>query len=241
MVSAGRVEILRPRPSSWGEYLSLWTLYWKKGWFNHVADPPQGFVQFDLGDIEDSGKTGAVSRREKAPRDQRRRAPLTGQAGRDLFLESLQLIIRSQLTWLINEKGHREELETVVRDLWDLRIRGSNSGLGDDTHEEEELEIFSSEPPQDSALANWQRQSRKQSWDPELGSRWPLPRVPDTLAICYLGCVLLRIPTHLGEITRWANNGSLLYKKCVSKVDCIYIFPIADQKVVPLFTPRNAR
>lgn len=182
-----------------------------------------------------------MSRREKAPRDQRRRAPLTGQAGRDLFLESLQLIIRSQLTWLINEKGHREELETVVRDLWDLRIRGSNSGLGDDTHEEEELEIFSSEPPQDSALANWQRQSRKQSWDPELGSRWPLPRVPDTLAICYLGCVLLRIPTHLGEITRWANNGSLLYKKCVSKVDCIYIFPIADQKVVPLFTPRNAR
>ncbi|PNP47230.1 hypothetical protein TGAMA5MH_01045 [Trichoderma gamsii] len=174
----------------------------------------EGFVQFDLGDIEDSGKMGAVSRREKPPRDQRRRAPLTGQAGRDLYLESLQLIIRSQLAWLINEKGHREELETVVRDLWDLRIRGSNSGLGDDTHEEEELEIFSSEPPQGSALANWQRQSRKQSWDPELGSRWPLPRVPDTLAICYLGCVLLRIPTHLGEIIRWANNGSLLYKKC---------------------------
>lgn len=174
----------------------------------------EGFVQFDLGDIEDSGKMGAVSRREKAPRDQRRRAPLTGQAGRDLYLESLQLIIRSQLAWLINEKGHREELETVIRDLWDLRIRGSNSGLGDDTHEGEELEVFSSEPPQDSALTNWQQQSRKQSWDPELGSRWPLPRVPDTLAICYLGCVLLRIPTHLGEIIRWANNGSLLYKKC---------------------------
>ncbi|PTB42778.1 hypothetical protein M441DRAFT_162493 [Trichoderma asperellum CBS 433.97] len=174
----------------------------------------EGFIQFDLGDIEDSGKMGAVSRREKVTRDQRKRAPLTGQAGRDLYLESLQLIIRSQLAWLINEKGHREELETVVRDLWDLRIRGSNSGLGDDMHEEEELEVFSSEPPQNSALANWQQQSRKQSWDPELGSRWPLPRVPDTLAICYLGCVLLRIPTHLGEIIRWANNGSLLYKKC---------------------------
>ncbi|KAL7926324.1 hypothetical protein ACQKWADRAFT_282450 [Trichoderma austrokoningii] len=174
----------------------------------------EGFVQFDLGDIEDSGKMGAVSRREKATRDQRRRAPLTGQAGRDLYLESLQLIIRSQLAWLVNENGHREELETVVRDLWDLRIRGSNSGLGDDTHEEEELEIFSSEPPKDSALANWQQQSRKQSWDPELGSRWPLPRVSDTLAICYLGCVLLKIPTQLGEIIRWANNGSLLYKKC---------------------------
>jgi RNA polymerase I-specific transcription initiation factor RRN7 len=198
------------------------SLYGREIESNTISDQPQGFVQFDLGDIEDSGKMGAVSRREKAPRDQRRRAPLTGQAGRDLYLESLQLIIRCQLAWLINEKGHREELETVVRDLWDLRTRGSNSGLGDDTHEEEELEIFSSEPPQGSALANWQRQSRKQSWDPELGSRWPLPRVPDTLAICYLGCVLLRIPTHLGEIIQWANNGSLLYKKCVSKVDYIY-------------------
>ncbi|RFU78395.1 eukaryotic translation initiation factor 5a [Trichoderma arundinaceum] len=175
----------------------------------------EGFIQFDLGDIEDSGKMGAVSRREKVPRDKGKRAPtLTGQAGRDLYLESLQLIIRSQVAWLINEKGHREELETVVRDLWDLRIRGSNSGLSDDVQGEEDLEIFSSEPPQESALKHWHPQSRKQSWDPELGLRWPLPRVPDTLAICYLGCILLRIPTHLGEIIRWANGGNLPYKKC---------------------------
>ncbi|KAL7785975.1 hypothetical protein V8C37DRAFT_393052 [Trichoderma ceciliae] len=176
----------------------------------------EGFIQFDLGDIEDSGKMGAVSRREKTLRDKGKRAPtLTGQAGRDLYLESLQLIIRNQVAWLINEKGHREELETVVRDLWDLRIRGSNSGLGDDDAQRgEDLEIFSSEPPRDSPFTNWHAQSRKQSWDPELGLRWPLPRVPDTLAICYLGCILLRIPTHLGEIIRWANNGSIPYKTC---------------------------
>ncbi|KAH6607866.1 eukaryotic translation initiation factor 5a [Trichoderma cornu-damae] len=175
----------------------------------------EGFIQFDLGDIEDSGKMGAVSRREKAPRDKGKRAPtLTGQAGRDLYLESLQLIVRSQIACLINEKGHREELETVVRDLWDLRIRGSDSGLGDDARAGEDLDMFSSEPSQQSALTNWQPQSRKQSWDPELGLQWPMPRVPDTLAICYLGCVLLRIPTHLGEIIRWANDGSIPYKKC---------------------------
>ncbi|KAL7915617.1 hypothetical protein GGI35DRAFT_430280 [Trichoderma velutinum] len=176
----------------------------------------EGFIQFDLGDIEDSGKMGAVSRREKAPRDRGKRAPtLTGQAGRDLYLEALQLIIRSQVAWLINEKGHREELETVVRDLWDLRIRGSNSGIGDDAQgDDEDLAVFSSQPSQDSQSSKWHPQSRKQSWDPELGLRWPLPRVPDTLAICYLGCVLLRIPTHLGEITRWARRGSIPYKKC---------------------------
>ncbi|KAL7933808.1 hypothetical protein V8C35DRAFT_303959 [Trichoderma chlorosporum] len=176
----------------------------------------EGFIQFDLGDIEDSGKSGAVSRREKAPRDKGKRAPtLTGQAGRDLYLEALQLVIRSQVAWLINVKGHREELETVVRDLWDLRIRGSNSGIGDDAQgDDEELAVFSSQPSQDSSSARWHPQSRKQSWDSELRLRWPLPRVPDTLAICYLGCILLRIPTHLGEIIRWAKSGSMPYQKC---------------------------
>ncbi|EHK20258.1 uncharacterized protein TRIVIDRAFT_48665 [Trichoderma virens Gv29-8] len=182
----------------------------------------EGFIQFDLGDIEDSGKMGAVSRREKAPRDRGKRAPtLTGQAGRDLYLEALQLVIRSQVAWLVNEKGYREELETVVRDLWDLRTRGSNSGIGDDAQgDDEDLAIFSSQPSQpsqpsqDSSSSKWHPQSRKQSWDPELGLQWPLPRVPDTLAICYLGCILLRIPIHLGEIIRWARNGSIPYKKC---------------------------
>ncbi|KAL7810364.1 hypothetical protein V8C26DRAFT_410170 [Trichoderma gracile] len=176
----------------------------------------EGFIQFDLGDIEDSGKMGAVSRREKAPRARGKRAPmLTGQAGRDLYLEALQLVIRSQVAWLINEKGHREELETVVRDLWDLRIRGSNSGLGDDAQgDDEDLAIFSSEPSQTPSSKERHPAARKQSWDPELGLRWPLPHVPDTLAICYLGCILLRIPTHLGDVVRWANNGSIPYKKC---------------------------
>lgn len=183
---------------------------------------------------------GAVSRREKAPRDKGKRAPiLTGQAGRDLYLESLQLIIRGQVAWLINEKGHREELETVVRDLWDLRIRGSNSGLGDDAQGEEDLEMFSSEPSQDSVFKNWRPQSRIQSWDPELGLRWPLPRVPDTLAICYLGCVLLRIPTHLGEMVRWANNGNILYKKCVSIVRLKLVFLQVNQRNSIITCPRK--
>ncbi|KAL6858485.1 hypothetical protein J3F83DRAFT_750966 [Trichoderma novae-zelandiae] len=176
----------------------------------------EGFIQFDLGDIEDSGKMGAVSRREKAPRARGKRAPvLTGQAGRDLYLEALQLVIRSQVAWLINEKGHREELETVVRDLWDLRTRGSNSSMADDAQgDDEDLAVFSSEPSRSPSSRERHPMARKQSWDPELGLRWPLPRVPDTLAICYLGCILLRIPTHLGDVIRWANDGSIPYKKC---------------------------
>ncbi|KAK5998204.1 Ubiquitin [Cladobotryum mycophilum] len=173
----------------------------------------EGFVQFDVGDEEDSGKLGAVSRREKKTREKLNRAPvLSGQAGRDLYLEALQLIIRSQVQWLINVKGHRDELETVVRDLWDLRIRGSNSIPEDNLGGEDNLVFFSSASLTEDAEAKktWPQQSRRQNWDPDLGIRWPSPRVPDTLVLCYLACVLLRIPTRLGQLLRWANDGNYL-------------------------------
>lgn len=179
--------------------------------------PIQGFVQFDVGDLDDSGPLGAVAKREREIREREKRH-LTGQAGKLLYLEALQLILRGQLLWLVNDKGHREELETVVRDLWDLRIRGASSlVVPEETAEDGGLEMFSSQ-----AMANEEvgtvlkSRARAQSWDPERGLAWPMPRMPNTLALCYLGCLLLRIPTRIGELVRWANNGNIPYKRAVS-------------------------
>ncbi|CAM1511139.1 Fc.00g086520.m01.CDS01 [Cosmosporella sp. VM-42] len=173
----------------------------------------EGFVQFDLGAEEDSGKLGATARRDKEIKERELRH-LTGQAGKNLFLECLQLILRNQLLWLITEKGHREELEIVVRDLWDLRTRGSSRLVADDSAPEGELEIFSSQPGPDLPnKAVETSRSRAQSWDPERGSDWPMPRMLDTLALCYLGCLLLRIPTRVGELCQWANSGRMPYKR----------------------------
>ncbi|WAO95084.1 Polymerase i core factor subunit [Fusarium falciforme] len=172
----------------------------------------EGFVQFDMGDEQDAGKMGSVARREKETKEKELRH-LTGQAGKNLFLESLQLILRNQLLWLIKEKGHREELETVVRDLWDLRTRGSSSLVIDDAPAAD-LEMFSSHPTSnEKSDPSTKSASRAQSWDPERGPDWPMPRMLDTLALCYLGCLLLRIPTGIGELCLWVNNGHMPYKR----------------------------
>ncbi|CAG7566566.1 unnamed protein product [Fusarium equiseti] len=179
----------------------------------------EGFIQFDIGDEVDAGNLGTKARKEKEIKERELRH-LTGQAGRNLFLECLQLVLRNQLLWLIKSKGHREELETVVRDLWDLRTRGGGLAVDEETQQEtgqdEGLAMFSSQPTveeksQDKTPKT--QQTRAQSWNPEETSQWPMPNLNDTLALCYLGCLLLRIPTTIGELCHWANTGRISYKR----------------------------
>ncbi|KAJ0360984.1 hypothetical protein COL154_007207 [Colletotrichum chrysophilum] len=173
-----------------------------------------GYVEFDLGD-EDFGQKGKVSRKEKQIKERVRRV-LTGPPARDLYLECLQLILREQVMWLVDVKGHKAELETVVRDLWDLRIRGAASAAENDSASEAELSLFSSQIDlsQDEQPSN--RTQGAQNWTPESGSEWPAPRLMDTLALCFLGCMLLRMPTRTGDLARWARAGNIPYKHSVS-------------------------
>lgn len=142
---------------------------------------------------------------------------LTGQPARDLYLECLQLILREQILWLVTVKGHKAELETVIRDLWDLRTRGAAAAVENDSASEAEMLLFSSQIDlsQDEQPTN--RFKRPQNWTPESGSEWPSPRLLDTLALCFLGCLLLRIPTRIGDLARWARSGSIPYKQAVSR------------------------
>ncbi|RFN44382.1 polymerase i core factor subunit [Fusarium flagelliforme] len=179
----------------------------------------EGFIQFDIGDEVDAGNLGTKARKEKEIKEKELRH-LTGQAGRNLFLECLQLVLRNQLLWLVKSKGHREELETVVRDLWDLRTRGGGLAVNEETQQEtgqdEGLAMFSSQPTMEEKSQDKTpktQQTRAQSWNPEETSQWPMPNLNDTLALCYLGCLLLRIPTTIGELCLWANTGRIPYKR----------------------------
>ncbi|EON96587.1 putative 60s ribosomal protein l40 protein [Phaeoacremonium minimum UCRPA7] len=92
-----------------------------------AAQAGTGYIERDIDEEENFGNTGKVSRKEKEAKEKVVRH-LTGNAARELFLECLQLILRKQVWWLIKEKNLPDELETVVRDLWDLRVRNF-SGL----------------------------------------------------------------------------------------------------------------
>ncbi|KAL9572734.1 hypothetical protein ACKAV7_003133 [Fusarium commune] len=175
----------------------------------------EGFIQFDIGDDVDAGQLGKKTKKDKEVKEKELRH-LTGQAGKNLFLECLQLVLRQQLLWLVQTKGHREELETVVRDLWDLRIRGSGALLAEEETQQtgDDLAIFSSQPTGTENDDTPKKQgARARSWNPEDNPDWPVPRMIEILALCYLGCLLLRIPTTIGELCVWANSGRIPYKR----------------------------
>lgn len=126
------------------------------------------------------------------------------------YLEALELLLQNQASWLIGEQGLRPELKTVIMDLWNLRLRGFPR---DDTVPGA---MFSSQSsPAPGQLPSTSR-SRAQSWDSDRGAAWSLPKLPDTLALCYLATILLRIPTRQGQILDWVNSGNMPYQKAVS-------------------------
>jgi hypothetical protein len=171
-------------------------------------------VQYDIGDEEDSGRQGVIARRRKENRERESRH-LTGLAGQSLYLEALQLVLRNQLQYLIRDKGHREELETIARDLWDLRIRAFSSLAPDKETSSVKLEMFSSQSLVEEAEDNHPGGSRSRSWDPDRNSDWPVPRVIDTLALCYLSCLLLKAPISIGQLYNWTTRGDIPYERMV--------------------------
>lgn len=173
----------------------------------------QSWVEFDATE-EDVRGLGQVTRRKKSDAERygpRRR--LVGAAARTLFLECLQIILRRQVAWLIQEEKHPAELESVVKDLWDLRVRGCPREEDDD--DKRDVKFHSSQDDLSAPDENGDFTGKEESWDPSTGSKWPIPSVVETLVLCYFACLLLRVPTTLGDIRNWANGGRMPYKKAV--------------------------
>ena len=95
--------------------------------------------------------------------------------------------------------GLPAELESVVKDLWALRLQVlKNKTLPDFDGET----VFSSQPQtEDETESNH-----------IFGRNWKvrataLPTLVETLALCYLGMVLLRLPVSLGDMHRYEILG----------------------------------
>ena len=188
----------------------------------------EGYVQFDIDEDDNFGKSGRVARKKKEAR-QAERKHLAGNEARELYLECLQLLLRKQVLWLVRKKGFHPELEAVCRDLWLLRVRefpglartrGGRDGKGKGAAGAgaEGLVMFSSqaqavdgEEKGGEEELGWTRKGR--SWNGEI---WPVPGVVDTLALVYLGCVLRQEPVRIGDVYRWARNGQIPFLAAVS-------------------------
>lgn len=203
----------------------------------------KGYIQFDVDEDDNYGKTGKVVRKEKEVRETERKH-LTGNDAKELYLDCLQIILRKQIAWLIREKGFSDELESICRDLWDLRIRKfiglksvssrtqeKGKGIGHDgtssqpgalsqSGSDSEMVMYSSQAETTDTSADEsvksqrkRRSSRVKDWESEL---WDLPGPMEVLALIYMGCLLKQEPVRVGDIYRWAKNNQLPFLGAVS-------------------------
>lgn len=192
-------------------------------------------MEHDFEDEDGFGQKGAVARKEKEVREKASRM-LSGNASRELYLQCLQLVLRKQLFWLVHDRGLPPKLETVVRDLWTLRTRNieglktvSEAERDEDLQpggersetDGSETKMFSSGGESearrtDRSGTGTRGSSRARSWTSEIGVKRSLPRLIDTLGLCYLGCLLMRLPVRVGDLFGWSKNNHIIYLDVVS-------------------------
>jgi RNA polymerase I-specific transcription initiation factor RRN7 len=144
--------------------------------------------------------------------------------------------LRKQIVWLIRERGLPAEIEGVVRDFWDLRVRGfgglraakerkgkkGRSDGGTRESSDGEMMMFSSqgeseaESDMTTATDRTGKSSRIKSWAVSEGQKWAMPNLMDTLALGYVACLVMRRPIRIGDVLRAARSGRLLFVGAVS-------------------------
>lgn len=169
---------------------------------------------------------------------------MTGNDAKELYLECLQLILRKQVSWLIEVKNLHPDVESVCRDLWDLRIRGfvgltpaqateDPKGKGKEKESDSQSRAQSQSQSQlssETALVMYSSQPESLLTTEEdapfrrhpkrvqswAGETWALPGVMDTLALVYLACLLRQEPLGIGYLFRWAKNNQIPFLGAVS-------------------------
>ena len=84
----------------------------------------------------------------------------------------------------------------MVKDLWSLRLQLVKSKTGATSDEDT---VFSSQP---------QSETETEDKHDGIGREWKvggkdMPTLTETLGLCYLGMILLRLPISIGELHRY--------------------------------------
>ena len=115
----------------------------------------------------------------------------------ELFLQCYQLILWKQCYSLIHEKELPPQLEIVVKDLWALRLELLKDKFESSADRDAEASVYSSQVEDtgtESGTSLKESRFRKEETK--------LPTLVESLGLCYLGMVLLRIPISLGDLQR---------------------------------------
>jgi RNA polymerase I-specific transcription initiation factor RRN7 len=138
----------------------------------------------------------------------------------DLYLKSLQLILRHQVWFLVQEKGLPNELETVIFDLWALRIAQLGDKIASTDEEtpgsqsQSSQQVFSTLEQEEEVTDNETGQLRSNKGKRGL-KLLAAPNLRDCLVLCYLGTATLRLPFTPGDVHAWVTDGKLPYRRAI--------------------------
>lgn len=113
------------------------------------------------------------------------------------------------MTYLIQEKGLPAELETVVQDLWTLRILQLGHKIRNESQDSGPSQVFSTRESETEAEDDpFVIQSRTKKLQEN-------PTLIDCLALCYLGTLTLRLPVTPGDIYTWTTEEDMPYLNAI--------------------------
>ncbi|KAI0100841.1 hypothetical protein GGR51DRAFT_340031 [Nemania sp. FL0031] len=199
----------------------------------------EGFASHEA-DEDAFGTQGRVARRKKEAR-RHVAVKLSGDEGRELYLEALQFVLVRQVSWLVGERGFPADFAALVRALWALRVRdlplrergdgrrggrdgasASGRGGGEDSEGGGGSVWFSSQSQSEMGGGESSdfdlSDATTSTWAPDARRRWKVPRLIDTLALCYLGCLVRRLPVTTGDFCNWAQKGDLEFLAALNQI-----------------------
>ncbi|KAF2802933.1 uncharacterized protein BDZ99DRAFT_454184 [Mytilinidion resinicola] len=151
----------------------------------------------------------------------------TGRDAFTLYLQCYQVILRHQIWFLVHKKGLPAELESVIFDLWALKVMNLKDRVADD-REESLSQMFSSGSEEEIEDSDDNRSKYMGSGRKARDT----PKLIDTLALCYLGALTLRIPITTGDIYEWTTNGDMVYARAKD-----YLPLAMKERLPPIYKP----
>ncbi|KAF3399262.1 RNA polymerase I-specific transcription initiation factor rrn7 [Talaromyces pinophilus] len=166
-------------------------------------------------DPDDYNKRGTVHRIKKVAVEKIQRT-YTGRQGYRLFIQAYQLILWKQCRALITQKGFPADIERLVKDLWALRLQNLTDRFDislDEAREDDGSEsgVFSSQTPAASV-------EKKDSTHISARKSTDSPLLKETLGLCYLACLLLRLPVSIGDIYKFAIRNEVPFVKALKSI-----------------------
>ncbi|KIX04020.1 uncharacterized protein Z518_07573 [Rhinocladiella mackenziei CBS 650.93] len=172
-------------------------------------------------DEQDFLQRGNIVRKRETKEKQRMTKVLHGIKAYQLFLQSWQFILWKQCHTLVHRKGLPPDLWTIVRDLWTLWLSRLEHRLQEspdpealpDPESEEELGLDAGNETDTDLETDGESQ-----WQKKHKSTCDSPTLVDTVALTYLGVILLRRTIGLATMLRWIQQEDIPFIRAIRHV-----------------------